>query len=289
MSIPEYTATSTPVATVSHFVFCEVSADPADWLKEAKWVQSMADKQDPTTPGPRVGAIMAHPPPGFGVGPVSAYSTDLDEMQKLPLVRGVRAYLDANTSVMNDLLLGLKELGRRNMVVDTFVPPITDPRVYDVVSKTPGTQYSIEHFGCGCDVAGLTGNKEKFANWTAAVKKLATLPNIQCFNLGGTMAAFPTQADVKPELIKPMLQVAVDAFGYDRLCFEVCSNCGGAFLYNSLTGVHHNLRQIGFFQTGSRARIGTRGLGLGSRLSLDFCTKSTPQTLKFVSCFAITP
>lgn len=221
MSIPEYAATSTPVAPVSHFVFCEVSADPADWLKEAKWVQGLADRAPPGVPGPHVGAIMAHPPPGFGTAPVSTYSASLDEMQAIPLVRGVRAYLDANESMMSHLVAGLTELGKRNMVVDTFVPPITDPRVYNVVSKTPNTLYSIEHFGCGCDVEALVNDSAHFANWTAAVKQLATLDNVKCFNIGGTMSAFGEQANVKPELIKPMLQVAVDAFGYDRLCFEV--------------------------------------------------------------------
>ena len=54
--------------------------------------------------------------------------------------------------------MGLEEMGRRNMVVDTLYP-IVDPLFYEVISKTPGTNYSVEHFGCGCDVEALVGNK----------------------------------------------------------------------------------------------------------------------------------
>ena len=43
----------------------------------------------------------------------------------------------------------MDELGRRGMVVDTFVPAITDPRGFEVMRRTPNTTYNIEHFGCG--------------------------------------------------------------------------------------------------------------------------------------------
>ena len=43
------------------------------------------------------------------------------------------------------LIQGLRELGKRSLVVDTFVPDITDPRVHEIVSQTPGTDFVIEH------------------------------------------------------------------------------------------------------------------------------------------------
>jgi hypothetical protein len=135
MSIPQYTATSA-AAPAEFIVFCEVSAAKADWLKEATWVQKLADNAAAAGVGavvsdgdvdhagagagavvavasvgagagasavagagaaattPTIGAIIAQPPPGFGVQPVAAYTKQLDELQALPLVRGLRVYFD---------------------------------------------------------------------------------------------------------------------------------------------------------------------------------------------------
>ena len=78
MTIPQYQQASS-AWQVSDIVFCEVSADPTDWLKEAKWVQGLADGPFKSTPT-KVGAIMAQPPPGFGTAPVASYSADLDQV-----------------------------------------------------------------------------------------------------------------------------------------------------------------------------------------------------------------
>eukprot|EP00729_Bicosta_minor_P003918 gene3918-32935_t len=165
-----------------------------------------------------IGAIVAQPPPGFGTQPVATYAKHLDELQSLPLVRGVRVYL--NTGTVETLKGGLEELGLRNMVVDFFVPDVTNSSVVDIVRESAGTTFNIEHLGCGCDVKALHDDKELFKRWRLAVWELARLPNIGCFQVGGTMAAFKTKSAVDPKLIQPFIQTAVEAFGYDRLCFE---------------------------------------------------------------------
>jgi predicted TIM-barrel fold metal-dependent hydrolase len=52
------------------------------------------------------------------------------------------------------------------------------------------------------------------------VRALAKLPNIGCFQLGGTMSSFHTKQAVNPATILPFVRTAVQAFGYNRLCFE---------------------------------------------------------------------
>lgn len=113
--------------------------------------------------GPKVGAIVAQPPPGFGTQPVATYAKHLDELQSLPLVRGVRVYL--NTGTVETLKGGLEELGLRNMVVDFFVPDVTNSSVVDIVRECAGTTFNIEHLGCGCDVKALHDDKELFKRW----------------------------------------------------------------------------------------------------------------------------
>ena len=43
------------------------------------------------------------------------------------------------------------------------------------------------------------------------------------------MAAFKTKSKVDPKVIQPFIQTAVDAFGYDRLCFEANCTCTCTF------------------------------------------------------------
>lgn len=119
-------------------------------------MQSLADsqKQQPALPPgtPTIGAIMAQPPPGFGLKPVSFYKDDLARLAQLRLMRGMRVYLNGNNTEM--LLAGLEELGKRNWVVDFYVPEITDPRVARLLSQSPQTTFIVEHLGCG-SVAGV--------------------------------------------------------------------------------------------------------------------------------------
>jgi predicted TIM-barrel fold metal-dependent hydrolase len=194
-------------------VFCEVSANSDDWLKESQWVQSLADGPFKDSK-PRIGAIMAQPPPGFGTSPVSNYSAQLDELQaKVPLVRGVRTDLAEHTP---DKLAALKELGRRNLVVD-FLSDIVSGIPFQIIRDTPTVKYQIEHLGCGCGVAALYANQTMYKQWQAAIKQLATLPNIQALQVGGTMAGFKSKDKVDAATIKPFVQTVVREFGFKRL------------------------------------------------------------------------
>jgi len=169
-------------------------------------------------PLPQIGAIIAQPPPGFGSLPVANLTAHLDKLQELELARGLRVYLDKGDPV--HMKAGLQELGRRGLVVDFFVPDITNSSAVNLVRQSAGTVFNVEHLGCGCDTKGLYSNKTQFAAWQKAVKALAKLPNIGCFQLGGTMASFLLKSAVNPAMILPFIQTAVSAFGYDRLCFE---------------------------------------------------------------------
>ena len=160
---------------------------------------------------------MAQPPPGFGTSPVSNYSAKLDELQaKVPLVRGVRTALDEHTPAK---LAALRELGRRNLVVD-FLSDIVTGIPFQIIRDTPSVKYQIEHLGCGCGVAALYANQTKYKQWQAAIKQLATLPNIQALQVGGTMAGFKSKDKVDVGTIKPFVQTVVREFGFNRLVFE---------------------------------------------------------------------
>ena len=127
-------------------------------------------------------------------------------------MRGVRTDLSQHTP---DKIAALKELGRRNLVVD-FLSDITTGIPAQIIADTPTTKYQIEHLGCGCGVAALYANQTHFKQWQAAIAALAKLPNIQALQVGGTMAGFKEKSKVDPALIKPFVETVVKAFGFKR-------------------------------------------------------------------------
>lgn len=51
------------------------------------------------------------------------------------------------------------------MVVDFFVPDVTNSSVVDIVRGSAGTTFNIEHLGCGCDVKALHDDEVLFKKW----------------------------------------------------------------------------------------------------------------------------
>lgn len=105
-------------------------------------VQSLANgPRDPALP--RIGAIVAQPPKGFLTVPVAQLDRELDEMQHVRLVTGVRPSFGGAGSV-SIVTESLDELGRRDLVVDLNM-------ALDVALATARrsahTRFVIEHFG----------------------------------------------------------------------------------------------------------------------------------------------
>eukprot|EP00658_Telonema_sp_P-2_P000940 TRINITY_DN10340_c0_g1_i1.p1 TRINITY_DN10340_c0_g1~~TRINITY_DN10340_c0_g1_i1.p1 ORF type:complete len:177 (-),score=33.00 TRINITY_DN10340_c0_g1_i1:268-798(-) len=111
-------------------------------------------------------------------------------------------------------------MGRRGLVVDTLSRATDSDTLESVIRQTPQTDYVLEHFGCGCDVQKLTANLTEFGEWRRGIQGLARLANVRCLQVGGVMAGFGSAGSVQPEAIRPVLEVAVQEFGYQRLCFE---------------------------------------------------------------------
>lgn len=105
-------------------------------------MQSLANgPRDPALP--RIGAIVAQPPKGFLTVPVAQLGRELDEMQRVRLVTGVRPSFGGAGSA-SIVAESLDELGRRDLVVDLNM-------ALDVAlataRKSARTRFVIEHFG----------------------------------------------------------------------------------------------------------------------------------------------
>jgi predicted TIM-barrel fold metal-dependent hydrolase len=158
---------------------CEVDVNTTQWLQEAKWVQKYATTL--SAGGPQIGAILAQPPPGFGTQPVTTFSALLDELQLLPLVRGLRPQIP---SVADSLFhAAMREAGHRGLVIDVnhgYQPPSSrllrgsavGGVVEEIAAAAPNTTFVIEHMW-GAPGMGSAAADGAVADWKAALKALA--------------------------------------------------------------------------------------------------------------------
>jgi len=187
-----------------------VDAAHSQWLQEIQWVESLAGQADPSVP--QIGAIVAQPPPGFLSVPVSGLMAELDALQMISLVSGVRPNF-ATAGAPELVTASLDELGRRGIVVDLNIPLAN---VSALVKASPRTHFVVEHMG-GANVT--TVDPAVVSAWVAEVTALARLPNIECFQLGGVMRAFKGGA-VDRAAVARFVTAAVAEFGWKRTCFE---------------------------------------------------------------------
>lgn len=161
-----------------------MDVNTTQWLQEAKWAQSYAATL--SSSGPQIGAILAQPPPGFGTQPVAAFSPLLDELQQLPLVRGLRPQIPQAPN--SSFHAAMREVGRRGLVVDInhgYEPPKRQPLadaysnvgnaggvVEQIVAAAPNTTFVIEHLW-GAPGIGSAVPDDIVAAWKAGLKSLA--------------------------------------------------------------------------------------------------------------------
>ena len=134
---------------------------------------------------PRIGAIIAQPPLAMtnGQSPVSSYAEQLDALQQLPLVTGVRPNFLPNASEPL-LIAALQEMGRRKLVVDLNYVGLDVMAGW--IKQCPGTTFVIEHMGSSPDTTNTSA--AAFDAWEAGIKTLASFENVR-----STLFFFPPQ------------------------------------------------------------------------------------------------
>ena len=250
-TLADYGATSAASWAVDKVVFCEVDANTTQWLKEATWVQSLADRGvlarhrgggARALPPPSVGAIVAQPPPAFGREPVGKYAHQLDKLGGLSLVTAVRPNLagllpnaTADRRSLPLVIAGLQELGRRNLLVDLNLELGLAERL---VAGAPGTRFVVEHLG-----GARTTNTSAAAlrTWAAALRRLEQHPNVECIQLGGVLSAWGKAGAVDTDAVKGWVKAAIGIFGFGRVCFE------GNWFFNNWGAPHANLAVYGLW------------------------------------------
>jgi len=187
-----------------------LQAECSDEVGEAKWLQSLADKQG----FPH--AIIAH---------ADLRSPDLEALLKtyktLPNVRGVRQLAnwnrDGKSGISDENLLidenwvkGLHTLGKFGYSYDLQVWHHQLPASAKIVAGVPDVQFILNHTGMPD-----SRTPETYEEWKAGMKALAANPNVAAKISGLGMIDHEWTVDS----IRPYVLGTIEIFGVDRCMF----------------------------------------------------------------------
>ena len=110
-----------------------------------------------------------------------------------------------------EIVAGIALLGAHNYTYDILVYPRQLPAAVRLVEQCPGVQFILDH----CAKPPIA--QGEMAPWRAGFERLASFPNVAC-KLSGLVTEAQWQAWTDADL-RPVLDVALDAFGPERLMF----------------------------------------------------------------------
>lgn len=190
-------------------VHIQVGAEDA--FAEASWVQGVADAH-PDWPMAQV---------VFADLTSERLCKELDRMQELPTVRGVRQIVgrapEEDRSTGTNALLddprfveGLRDVGRRGLRFDLQLIPELYGAMADVLSDAPGTLVALCHAGSPHD-----RSPDGLAAWARDLGRLSGLPQVSV-KLSG-LGMF--ENDWTPESVRPVVEACLEQFGATRCMF----------------------------------------------------------------------
>jgi L-fuconolactonase len=151
---------------------------------------------------------------------------DLAKYAANPKFKGVRHIVhdepDDNFMLLPEFQRGISELKSFGLTYDLLLRPRHIPAAIQLVQKFPDQPFVVDH------IAKPLIQDHIFSPWESDFRELATYENVLC-KLSG-MVTEADWANWKPADIHPYVDVAVDAFGTDRLMigsdWPVATLCG---------------------------------------------------------------
>jgi L-fuconolactonase len=171
-------------------------------LAETEWLLRLADTD------PRIAAV---------VGWVGLCMPELPEQLARfaahPKFRGVRHVIqdepEDSFMLRGGFLRGLGQLQAHDLTYDLLLFPRHLPVARELVARLPAQRFVLDH------LAKPRIRESLFEPWATDLRALAKLPNVSC-----KLSGMVTEADWcqwRPEQLHPYLEVALEAFGPERL------------------------------------------------------------------------
>jgi L-fuconolactonase len=194
--------TDLPIAAL---VYVEVAVEPAEALREARWIARLAQED------PRLQAIVAAAPLEQGVG-VRAHLETLVAMS--PRIKGVRRNLQGETAdfcLQPAFIQGVQMLEEYGLSFDLCINHRQLPNVIELVRQCPATAFVLDHIGKP-DI-----KHKQLHPWRTHLRELAALPNVQC-KISGMVTEADHQYWEAADLV-PFVKTVLETFGEDRVMF----------------------------------------------------------------------
>ncbi len=190
---------------VDGIVFAEVAVDPGLHVREAAFVQEMADAD------PRLRGMVAHAPVEKG----EAVAEDLATLAQFGTLRGIRRLIeteaDPGVCLAPGFLAGVRAVGRHDLTFDICVRHFALTYALELVRRCPGVMFVLDHIGKPAIRHGLR------EPWWSQMRELARLPNV-VVKLSGVI----TEADHaawQPEHVTLYVAHVIETFGFDRVMY----------------------------------------------------------------------
>lgn len=176
----------------------------APWLDEVAWVEHLAARE------PRIRAIVAKI--AINAGPRTF--ADIAELQKHPLVRGVRHHFEpeaADYCCRVEFITGVRQLAAAGLSFDLCCKHPQLPAVVELVRHCPDVSFILDHGGKPGIRTGLMDP------WREHIRALAALPNVAC-----KLSGLVTEADHATwtaAQLRPYVNHLLECFGPLRLLY----------------------------------------------------------------------
>ena len=202
--LAEFDAARGPVQ-VDGIVFAEVAVDAGLHIKEAAFVQEMADAD------PRLQGMVAHAPVENG----AAVAEDLAALARFATLRGIRRLIqteaDPGYCLEPGFVEGVREVGRHGLPFDICIRHFAMAYALELVRRCPDVQFVLDHIGKPDIKHGLR------EPWWSQMRELAALPNVVVKVSGVVTEA--NHAAWTPEQVKPYVAHVIDTFGFNRVMY----------------------------------------------------------------------
>jgi predicted TIM-barrel fold metal-dependent hydrolase len=193
---------------ITRAIYMEVEVVPEQFDAEADWVIDLCRQGK----SPTIAAVIGGRPQS------DDFKNYITRFKGNPIINGIRNPFPADAASNNTFIANINVLGGLGLSYDLLPDPSQLPQVVKLVDQAKTTRFILDH--CGNASTRYYKDDElkaKRRTWEDGISALAQRPNVICKISGVAEAGDP--ADATPDLIAPVVNFCLDAFGPDRVIF----------------------------------------------------------------------
>jgi L-fuconolactonase len=198
-------ATATAGIDIQAMVFVQCEVEPAQFQDEAAWAAGLAERE------PRLAGMVAWAPLEKG----RSVAADLQRLACHRTLRGIRRIIqfepDLDFCLRPDFIEGVRTLADFGLSFDICIDHRHMANALKFAAAIPEVPMILDHIGKPAIKDGI------MEPWASQMREFGRLPHVSC-----KISGVATEADHSAwteEQLRRYIQVAIDAFGFDRILF----------------------------------------------------------------------